>query len=42
MKIVWSRATDDGFEYGATYNPVVPGTEFLMDNYTQMVLNRAR
>lgn len=40
MKILWSRHTGDGFEYGAAYTPIVPGTEHLMDNYTQMVLNR--
>lgn len=42
MKIVWARATSDGYEYGARYVPVVPGTQHLLENYTQRVLLRAQ
>jgi hypothetical protein len=40
MRVKWSRRTDDGWEYGLAYSPVLPGTENTMVNYLMFVLNR--
>ncbi|MBM3461061.1 MAG: hypothetical protein FJX76_03070 [Armatimonadetes bacterium] len=40
VRLQWRRQTESGFEYGASYAPVVPGTAPLLDNYLYQVLNR--
>jgi hypothetical protein len=41
FKVMWRRPVAGGYEYGARHAPVVPGTEYLLDNYRLRVLNRA-
>jgi hypothetical protein len=40
MRIVWQRPVAGGWEQGARYVPIVPRTEYLLDNYMHRVLNR--
>jgi len=42
LKILWAKRVTDGFEYGAAYAPVIPGSECLLENYVHRVLNRPR
>jgi hypothetical protein len=43
VRVVWEALAGDGFEfeYGVRYEPVVPGTLNLLDNYLQKVLQAA-
>lgn len=40
VRVLWRRSQSNGFEYGMSFAPVVPGTEYVLDNYLQHVLSR--